>query len=91
MECPVCFDTIKTPGTSITATCQACAKHFHMECLIVSEASGNKGCPMCRIVWPVALVEPDTEIYWACGTCRKEFQGRHECETHERTCQLKKE
>jgi hypothetical protein len=86
MECPVCFDPLKGPKPSLVAMCQSCSKNFHIECLIASEAGGTKGCPMCRCVWPVELVDDETEIFWTCEECEKIFKTKEACETHEERC-----
>jgi len=82
----VCFDPITRARPSLTATCQFCDKSFHLECLIVSAKSGNVTCPTCRGHWPVQLVDSDTELYWTCEKCKKEFPTMTECEAHEARC-----
>jgi hypothetical protein len=86
MECPICLDKIKRARHSLTASCQECDKSFHMECLITSAANGATTCPMCRCRWPVALVDADTELFWTCEKCYKEFASLNKCEAHEANC-----
>lgn len=80
------MDAIKRARPSLTGTCQGCDKSFHIECLIVSAVNGSTACPMCRCRWPVQLTDADTELFWTCEKCDKEFSNLERCEAHEAKC-----